>query len=116
MSRAVKLLMYFPQLAIGDVGVDLRRRDARVSEHGLHRSDIRAVEEEVGRITVAHGVRGDVFRESRGMGILFNEPLDAPRGERTGFFFAVFIRSIVTHKERHFRIRAFVEIFFDPIL
>ena len=40
-----------------DVGVDLRRRDIGVAEHGLHRTQIGAAFEQMRRKGVAQGVR-----------------------------------------------------------
>jgi hypothetical protein len=45
---AVELRVYPFELAVGDVGIDLRRRNIRMSEEKLHRAQIGAVVEEVG--------------------------------------------------------------------
>ena len=50
---AVELLVDLAQMLVGDVGVDLGRRDRGVAEHALHRADVGAVREQVGREGVA---------------------------------------------------------------
>ncbi len=45
----------------GHVGVDLGRRDVGVAEHGLHRAEVRAAEQEVRREGMPQLVRADAF-------------------------------------------------------
>ena len=71
----------FFEAFVGDVGVDLRGRDGGVPEHRLDAPDIGAVDEEVGRETVAERVRVHVFQDTGFLGIAFHQTLDAPRRE-----------------------------------
>jgi hypothetical protein len=58
----VERLMYFLEVLVGDVGVDLRRGDGGVPEHRLDAPDIRAIGEEIGRERcVSKCVRMNVF-------------------------------------------------------
>ena len=52
-----------------------------MTEHGLDTSDISTVLEEVGSEAVAESMRVDVFYDSGLGGIVFDEALDAPRGQ-----------------------------------
>ena len=63
-SLIVKCLVYFLEVLIGDMGVDLRRGDGCVSEHRLDASDIRAIGEEIGRESVPKRVRMDIFDDA----------------------------------------------------
>ena len=44
-------------MILGDVGVDLRRRKVGMAQHGLHRAEIRAAPQQVGRERMAQLVR-----------------------------------------------------------
>ena len=50
---AVEFLVNIPQLAIGDMSIDLGRRDRRVAEHLLHGPQVGSVEQQVGREAVS---------------------------------------------------------------
>ena len=56
----VVLLIDFAEARHVDVGVDLRRRDAFVTEHFLDLAEVGAVLEHVGRETVSNRVRADI--------------------------------------------------------
>lgn len=77
----MELLVDLAEAFVGDVGVDLRGRDGRVAEHGLHRADVRAVVEEVRREAVSESVRVDVFDDASFDGAALHQPLHAPISE-----------------------------------
>ena len=60
----VEFLVYFFEVLVGNVGVNLGGGDVGVAEHGLHGADVGAVHEEVGGEAVTEGVGGDVFRDA----------------------------------------------------
>ncbi len=51
--RTVKRLVYFTQLLVGEVCVDLRGGDVCMAKELLHRAQVGAIHEEVGGETVA---------------------------------------------------------------
>ncbi len=53
-----------PQMKIGDVRIDLRRRDIAVTKQRLHRSRVGAVLEQMSREAVPQSVRRNVFNTS----------------------------------------------------
>src|SRR5262249_12535266 len=63
-SRVV-LLVNRSQIFAIDMRVDLRRREIRVAEHLLHRSEVRSTLEEVRRKAVTERVWGHPFRHPR---------------------------------------------------
>lgn len=71
--------MDFFKLLVGDVGIDLRRSDGRMPQHGLDAPDVGAVAQKVGGEAVAESVRMDFFHQAGFGGVIFNDPLHAPR-------------------------------------
>lgn len=67
--------MYFAELLVRDVGVELRGGNACVSEHGLDAADVRAVAEQVGGKTVPEHMRGYFFSHAGEHGVLMDEAL-----------------------------------------
>lgn len=57
-------LVDFFETGAADVGVDLRRRDVRVTEHELHGAEICSMLEQVSRERVAQGVGSNVFGDT----------------------------------------------------
>ena len=84
----MKRLMHLAELLIRDVRVDLRGRDGRVTEHGLHAPDVRAVHEEIRGERVAERVRRNLLRDARGNRIVADEPFDGPRRDGTRLSFS----------------------------
>ena len=60
----VEFLVYFFEVLVGNVGVNLGGGDVGVAEHGLHGADVGAVHEEVGGEAVTEGGGGDGFRDA----------------------------------------------------
>ena len=66
--------MNFAKAAELDTGIDLGRRDRRVTKHFLHDPQISTPREEVGGEAVPQGVRADVRVQAGGLRM----PLDDP--------------------------------------
>ena len=62
------------QVAIGDMRVDLRRRDVAVAQQRLHRSGIRAALQQVRSKAVAQRMRRNVFQSCFGSVTLNRDP------------------------------------------
>lgn len=73
--------MNLAKVRVGDVGVNLGGGDVGVAEHGLDRAEVGAVHEEVSGKRVAESVRGDVFGDAGGFGVVINDALDGAGGE-----------------------------------
>lgn len=74
--------VYFPQLRIGDVCVDLCCGDRRVPQNRLHRPKIRAVPQQIRGHTVTQDVRMHAFAHDAGFHrVSLHEPLHGTCGE-----------------------------------
>lgn len=82
--------MDFFQVFVGDVGVDLGRRDGSVAEHRLDTPDVGTVDKEVGGETVAQGVWVDVLDDPGFLGVVLDQTLHAPGGESVAFARGIF--------------------------
>lgn len=69
--------MYFLEMFIGDMGVNLRRGDGRMSEHRLDAPDIRTVGEEIGRESMSKRMRMNILDDTGLGGGVFDNALDA---------------------------------------
>ena len=69
------------QMCISNMGVDLGCRDITMSEQRLYGTQVGAIHQQVCRKTVPQGMRGDMFGDSGGAGILFYNSLNTPRCE-----------------------------------
>ena len=103
-----EIFVYLFELAVGIVGVDLRCRDACMTEHRLHRADVRAALQEIGRKEMPQLMRRNFFYHARFRGVFLYHPLD-----RTGSKAQVGLRillDVVAHEQRlvHVRARAVV--------
>lgn len=67
------------QMHVGDVGVDLRRRDIAVTKQRLHGARVRAVLQKMGCEAVPQRVRGNVFNSDLLGVILDHGPCKLPR-------------------------------------
>ena len=76
----MELFVDVAQVLVGDVGVNLSRVDIRMAEHGLHRADVGAVAEEVGREHVTHHVRRNFLGNSGFDGERLHHSLYGPFG------------------------------------
>ena len=81
--------MDFFQVLIGHVGIDLRRRDRGMAEHGLDTPDVGAVDEEISGKAVAERMRMDIFDDAGFGGVVLDEPLDAARSETECLAFGI---------------------------
>ena len=95
------------QLAVGDVGIDLRRRDIGVAEEELDGAEVGAVAQEISGEAVAESVRGDGLHDAGGDGIPFNNSLHTARGDPTLF---------IIHKHRLAHIFSLIQITFQRLL
>jgi len=68
----VEFFVHRAELAVGDVGINLRRRDIAVTEKQLNRTEVGAVAQEVGGETVAQSVRRHFFHNSSLGGVKMN--------------------------------------------
>lgn len=82
--------MNFFQSFIGNVGIDLSSGDRGVAEHRLNRTDIGAVHEEIGRETVAEGMRMDILHDAGFFRIVLDQPCDGPRREAERIALCIF--------------------------
>ena len=73
--------MDLAEVGVGNVGIDLSCGDVGVSEEGLDRAEVGAVHEEVGGERVAEGMRGNMFSDSGGASVFFDNTLDGAGGE-----------------------------------
>ena len=71
--------MYFFQMPIGVVRVNLRGSDAGVSKHRLHRPDIGAILQKIGGERVAQLVRADFFDHARRYRVFFYDDVYSSR-------------------------------------
>ena len=72
----MEFFMDFFQALVGYMGVNLRGCNAWVAEHGLHASNICPALQKIRGKTVAQGVGGDLFYNSRQTAIFFYYPLN----------------------------------------
>lgn len=79
----MEFFVYFFEVRVSDVRIDLGRTDVTVAEHALNTAEVGAVHEEIGRVTMAHGMRADVLGDAGKPGVLAHHPLDAPGREAT---------------------------------
>jgi hypothetical protein len=77
--------MYFLEMLIGDMGVDLGGGDRGVSEHRLDAPDIRSIGEEIGSKGVPQRMRVDIFDDAGFGGIVFDDAFDTSRCQ-AGYF------------------------------
>ena len=73
--------MNLTEVRVRDVGVDLGGADVGVAEHGLDTAEVGAIHEEVGGERVAKGVRGDMFGNAGGFGVVVDDALDGAGSE-----------------------------------
>ena len=52
------------EVGVSDVSIDLGRRDVTVAKHGLHRSQVCPVHEQIGRKRVTKGVWADMLGDA----------------------------------------------------
>ena len=78
-----------------DMGINLRRRDIGVAEHGLHRAQVGAAFEQMGRERMAQGVRRDSFVDAGGQSVAANQFPEALAAERLAGAVGEDIRSLI---------------------
>lgn len=114
---AMKLLVDFFEVLVGDVSVDLCGRNISVAEHGLYGADVSTVHEEVGGEAMAQGMRGNVFGDAGHFGVFLDDAFDRARGETAvvaGSIDGLKIATIIEKKGSK-GIGAGVEIILDPV-
>src|SRR3989344_1245282 len=95
-------LANFLKLRIGDVGVNLRRRDVLVPQQFLDRAQIRAVTQKIGGKGVSQPMRRDFNKEFGFFHILLDTSLDASRGQSDGFARCIIgIRRLAAIADKH---------------
>ena len=73
----MKTFMDLAELLIGNVGINLRRRDRGMAEQSLNRTDISPVSQKIGRERMAQGMRADMFSNDSGhLGVFLHGPLN----------------------------------------
>ena len=72
----MKCFVDFVQMLVGNVGIDLGSGDVGVAKERLHRAQVGAVFQKVGRKRVADDVRRDFARNASERGIFFDRALD----------------------------------------
>lgn len=78
------------QAFVGNVGVNLRRGDRGMPEHGLDAADVGAVYEKIRSEAVAERVRMYVLHDAGLLSVELDEALDAPRSEPEGVSILIF--------------------------
>jgi hypothetical protein len=58
---------------LGQMGVDLRGTNISVTQHLLHRTEIRAVLQQMGGEGMAEGMGGDLLMDTRFFGVSFDD-------------------------------------------
>lgn len=79
--------MYFLELMIGYMGIDLGGGYRRMPKHGLDTPDISSIRQKISSKTVAKSVRMDIFYYSSLICIILYYPLYASLGNSDVFFF-----------------------------
>ena len=77
----MKSLVHFPQLLVGNMGINLSSRDGRMAEHSLHRTDIGTVDEQICGERMTQGVRMDIFDQAGFGRVEFDDALDRSWGQ-----------------------------------
>ena len=85
--------MYLPKFFVGDVRVNLRRRDISVAEERLDGAQVGAVHKEVGGELVTELMRSDMIGDTGFASVEVHKPLDRARD----------------YSAEHFRIFAFAD-------
>lgn len=109
--------MYFFEVLVGNMGVDLGGGDVGVAEHGLYGADVSTVHEEVGGEAMAQGMRGNVFGDAGHFGVFLDDAFDRARGETAvvaGSIDRLKIATIIEKKGSE-GIGASIEIILDPV-
>jgi len=99
--------VYFFEVAVGDVCVDLCGCDVGVSEECLYGAEVGAVLKKVGREAVANDVRGDLAGDAGKRCVLFDNSLHAPRSEAEVFVFGFGVFGIFPILDEHRVIEVF---------
>ena len=77
----MKFVMYFLEVRVGDMGVDLGSGDIGVSKHGLNGADVGAIHQEIGGEAMSQSVRGNMFGDTGKFGIFLDDTLDRTGGQ-----------------------------------
>ena len=84
----MKLLMYFLQPAVGNMGVDLSGGDGRVAQNSLDGADVSSVLQKIGSHRVPQSMRTDFFADdSRFDGVFLDNPLNTAGSKAQVFIF-----------------------------
>ena len=73
--------MHLSKLFVGDVGVNLRSGDRGVTEEGLDRTDVGAVDQKIGGIGVTQSVGCHFFNDTGLGGIFLDNALNRARSQ-----------------------------------
>ena len=82
---ALKLVVYFLEMRVGHVGVDLGGGDIAMPQHRLDRTQIGTIHQQVGSERVAQSVRGDMLSNACRLSILTDDSLDRAGGQAASF-------------------------------
>ena len=113
----MEFFVYFSEMRVGNVSVNLGCRDVGVTEKSLNGAEIGAVHKEVSRERMAKGVRGNVFCNAGGEGVFFYDALNGASSEASeisGVIDGVKISRVV-EKESGERVAPDGKIFTDAV-
>ena len=82
---ALKFVVYFLEMRVGHVGVDLGGGDIAVPQHRLNRAQVGTIHQQVGSERVAQSVRGDMLGDAGCLSIFTDDSLDRAGSQTTSF-------------------------------
>lgn len=104
-----------PEVAVGDVGIDLGRADVCMAKQGLHRAQISAITQEISRETVTDDVRGDLFGNTGLDRIMLHNPFDRALSKWADFATVGLVLDIELDKKSVVEVLSLVEILLDHL-
>lgn len=82
---ALKFVVYFLEMRVGHVSVDLGGGDIAVPQHRLNRAQVGTIHQQVGSKRVAQSVRGDMLGDAGCLSILTDDSLDRAGSQAASF-------------------------------
>ncbi len=116
---ALKFVVYFLEMRVGHVSVDLGGGDIAVPQHRLDRAQVGAIHQQVGSERVAQSVGSDMLGDASCLSIFTDDSLDRA-GSQTASFAEVDVITLddiarVIEKERLEPVRPSLQISLDRI-
>ena len=81
----METLVDFLESFIGDMRINLRRRNRSMPKHSLDRPDIGPVHEEVGRKAMAESMRMDILHDPYLFGVVLDQTFNTPWSKPLAF-------------------------------